>query len=133
MAKQAFEEAIAELDTLGEDSYKDSTLFMQLLRDNLTLLHTSDAQVKPTLPPPPTHTQNTVSSGSKPLSWWYGVVGHLETCTVTVIAMRVLIASSLEASNKIKYTQMIASRDILGQLVRILLWDVFFKTKEINM
>ncbi|KAJ6953058.1 hypothetical protein NC652_004904 [Populus alba x Populus x berolinensis] len=32
-----FEEAIAELDTLGEESYKDSTLIMQLLRDNLTL------------------------------------------------------------------------------------------------
>ncbi|KAG2724965.1 hypothetical protein I3843_01G044200 [Carya illinoinensis] len=43
MAKQAFEEAIAELDTLGEDSYKDSTLIMQLLRDNLTLW-TSDMQ-----------------------------------------------------------------------------------------
>ncbi|KAI7745842.1 hypothetical protein M8C21_025312 [Ambrosia artemisiifolia] len=40
---KAFEEAIAELDTLGEDSYKDSTLIMQLLRDNLTLW-TSDAQ-----------------------------------------------------------------------------------------
>ncbi|KAK9054221.1 hypothetical protein SSX86_025299 [Deinandra increscens subsp. villosa] len=37
LAKQAFDEAIAELDTLGEDSYKDSTLIMQLLRDNLTL------------------------------------------------------------------------------------------------
>ncbi|GER26182.1 14-3-3 protein [Striga asiatica] len=44
MAKQAFEEAIAELDTLGEESYKDSTLIMQLLRDNLTLW-TSDVQV----------------------------------------------------------------------------------------
>ncbi|KAL8133935.1 14-3-3-like protein D [Apium graveolens] len=43
MAKQAFEEAIAELDTLGEESYKDSTLIMQLLRDNLTLW-TSDMQ-----------------------------------------------------------------------------------------
>ncbi|CAN6567894.1 hypothetical protein ACFX13_000484 [Malus domestica] len=43
MAKQAFEEAIAELDTLGEESYKDSTLIMQLLRDNLTLW-TSDLQ-----------------------------------------------------------------------------------------
>ncbi|RVW65311.1 14-3-3 protein 1 [Vitis vinifera] len=40
---EAFEEAIAELDTLGEESYKDSTLIMQLLRDNLTLW-TSDAQ-----------------------------------------------------------------------------------------
>ncbi|KAK3211200.1 hypothetical protein Dsin_015906 [Dipteronia sinensis] len=44
MAKQAFEEAIAELDTLGEESYKDSTLIMQLLRDNLTLW-TSDMQI----------------------------------------------------------------------------------------
>ncbi|THG20722.1 hypothetical protein TEA_005829 [Camellia sinensis var. sinensis] len=37
LAKQAFDEAIAELDTLGEDSYKDSTLIMQLVHDNLTL------------------------------------------------------------------------------------------------
>ena len=34
---QAFDDAIAELDTLDEESYKDSTLIMQLLRDNLTL------------------------------------------------------------------------------------------------
>ena len=34
---QAFDDAIAELDTLNEESYKDSTLIMQLLRDNLTL------------------------------------------------------------------------------------------------
>lgn len=40
---QAFDDAIAELDTLNEDSYKDSTLIMQLLRDNLTLW-TSDTQ-----------------------------------------------------------------------------------------
>ncbi len=33
----------AELDTLSEDSYKDSTLIMQLLRDNLTLW-TSDME-----------------------------------------------------------------------------------------
>ncbi|KAK1899992.1 14-3-3 protein epsilon [Dissostichus eleginoides] len=39
----AFDDAITELDTLNEDSYKDSTLIMQLLRDNLTLW-TSDMQ-----------------------------------------------------------------------------------------
>ncbi|CAI0446214.1 unnamed protein product [Linum tenue] len=37
LAKQAFDEAIAELDSLNEESYKDSTLIMQLLRDNLSL------------------------------------------------------------------------------------------------
>ncbi|KAI3752863.1 hypothetical protein L2E82_24902 [Cichorium intybus] len=35
LAKQAFDEAISELDSLS--SYKDSTLIMQLLRENLTL------------------------------------------------------------------------------------------------
>ena len=43
MAKSAFDDAISELDTLGEESYKDSTLIMQLLRDNLTLW-TSDIE-----------------------------------------------------------------------------------------
>ena len=37
LAKKAFDDAIAELDNLQEDSYKDSTLIMQLLRDNLTV------------------------------------------------------------------------------------------------
>jgi len=37
LAKTSFDKAIAELDSLNEDSYKDSTLIMQLLRDNLTL------------------------------------------------------------------------------------------------
>lgn len=37
LAKKAFDSAIAELDQLQEDSYKDATLIMQLLRDNLTL------------------------------------------------------------------------------------------------
>lgn len=36
LAKQAFDDAIAELDSLSEESYRDSTLIMQLLRDNLT-------------------------------------------------------------------------------------------------
>ena len=43
LAKQAFDEAISELDTLGEESYKDSTLIMQLLRDNLTLWTSDNA------------------------------------------------------------------------------------------
>ena len=43
LAKMAFDDAIAELDQLSEDSYKDSTLIMQLLRDNLTLW-TSDQE-----------------------------------------------------------------------------------------
>jgi len=42
LAKSAFDDAIAELDTLDEESYKDSTLIMQLLRDNLTLWTSSD-------------------------------------------------------------------------------------------
>merc|ERR1712032_1486098 len=39
----AKKDAIAELDNVAEDSYKDSTLIMQLLRDNLTLW-TSDQE-----------------------------------------------------------------------------------------
>eukprot|EP00497_Spongosphaera_streptacantha_P000877 TRINITY_DN159_c0_g1_i1.p1 TRINITY_DN159_c0_g1~~TRINITY_DN159_c0_g1_i1.p1 ORF type:complete len:182 (+),score=51.80 TRINITY_DN159_c0_g1_i1:284-829(+) len=37
LAKKAFDGAIEKLDTLNDASYKDSTLIMQLLRDNLTL------------------------------------------------------------------------------------------------
>jgi len=37
LAKEAFDGAISKLDTLNDSSYKDSTLIMQLLRDNLTL------------------------------------------------------------------------------------------------
>ena len=37
MARDAFDEAIAELDNVDDEFYKDATLIMQLLRDNLTL------------------------------------------------------------------------------------------------
>jgi len=37
LAKKSFDAAIEKLDELRDDSYKDSTLIMQLLRDNLTL------------------------------------------------------------------------------------------------
>lgn len=37
LAKTAFDEAISQLDSLSDSTYKDSTLIMQLLRDNLTI------------------------------------------------------------------------------------------------
>ena len=46
MARTAFDQAIAELDALDEDQYKDSTTIMQLIRDNLTLW-TSELQDEP--------------------------------------------------------------------------------------
>jgi len=58
LAKAAFDDAIAELDTLSEDSYKDSTLIMQLLRDNLTLW-TSDMQPEPEVEGEAPSTENT--------------------------------------------------------------------------
>ena len=42
LAKKSFDAAIEKLDTLNDASYKDSTLIMQLLRDNLTLWTSSD-------------------------------------------------------------------------------------------
>lgn len=43
LAKQAFDDAISKLDKLKEEQYKDATLIMQLLRDNLTLWTTNNA------------------------------------------------------------------------------------------
>ncbi|CAK94789.1 unnamed protein product (macronuclear) [Paramecium tetraurelia] len=37
IANDAFEQAIAQVDSVNEENYKDCTLIMQLLRDNLTL------------------------------------------------------------------------------------------------
>lgn len=46
LAKNAFDAAISKLDSLEEADYKDSTLIMQLLRDNLTLWTASDEDDK---------------------------------------------------------------------------------------
>lgn len=37
LAKEAFDSAIADLDGLEEDEYRDSATILQLIRDNLTL------------------------------------------------------------------------------------------------
>ena len=50
---EAFDDAIAELDTLSEESHKDSTLIMQLLRDNLTLWTSDAADAAETAAPAP--------------------------------------------------------------------------------
>jgi len=42
LAKRAFDEAIEKLDSLSDVSYRDSTLIMQLLRDNLTIWNQND-------------------------------------------------------------------------------------------
>jgi len=44
MAKDAFDEAIQKLDELSEEQYRDSTLIMQLLKDNKELWDHSDDQ-----------------------------------------------------------------------------------------
>ncbi|CDS42880.1 14-3-3 protein zeta:delta [Echinococcus multilocularis] len=43
LAKKAFDDAVSDVDSANDDSYKDSTLIMQLLRDNLALW-TSDPE-----------------------------------------------------------------------------------------
>ena len=37
LARDQFDEAIADLDDVKDEYYKETTLIMQLLRDNLTL------------------------------------------------------------------------------------------------
>jgi len=43
LAQAAFDQAIDQLDSLGEDAYRDSTLIMQLLKDNLSLWNEAQA------------------------------------------------------------------------------------------
>ncbi|OBT51114.1 tyrosine 3-monooxygenase/tryptophan 5-monooxygenase activation protein [Pseudogymnoascus sp. 24MN13] len=51
LAEPSFDDAVAELDSLAEESYRDSTLIMQLLRDNLTLWTSSDRGDDEAAPP----------------------------------------------------------------------------------
>merc|ERR1711988_317783 len=44
LAQAAFDNAIDQLDSLGEEAYRDSTLIMQLLKDNLSLWNESEGQ-----------------------------------------------------------------------------------------
>jgi len=53
LAKKAFDDAIEKLDTLGDATYKDSTLIMQLLRDNLTLWTSQNDENAEAAPPEP--------------------------------------------------------------------------------
>ena len=46
ISKEAFDNAMPDLDKLEEEQYKDSATIMQLLRDNLTLW-TTDTEEKP--------------------------------------------------------------------------------------
>lgn len=46
MAKDAFDQAIKELDTLDEDQHRDATTIMSLLRDNLQLWTSDDGTVE---------------------------------------------------------------------------------------
>jgi hypothetical protein len=100
LAKQAFDDAIAELDTLSEESYKDSTLIMQLLRDNLTLW-TSDMQdsgaifplvaarlavadVTPQTNPPTRKTRRRPQTSRKSLVWlFFSRLPHLDYLYLT--------------------------------------------------
>ncbi len=44
LAKEAFDSAMEEIKEVKEDTYKDSTLILQLLRDNLTLWQTEEGE-----------------------------------------------------------------------------------------
>jgi len=44
LAKNAFDQAVEQLENISDDTYKDSTLIMQLLRDNITLWTSSEEE-----------------------------------------------------------------------------------------
>jgi len=46
LAKKAFDDAIEKLDSLQDASYRDSTLIMQLLRDNITIWNQNNDEIE---------------------------------------------------------------------------------------
>jgi len=51
LAQKAFDDALQDIDSVDDATYKDSTMIMQLLKDNL-LLWGNDAQENPAAPAP---------------------------------------------------------------------------------
>lgn len=49
LAKSAFDTAVTRLENLTEEEYKDATLIMQLLRDNLTLWQSENEEDAPAM------------------------------------------------------------------------------------
>lgn len=47
LAKEAFDDAVSKIGSLPEERYKDTTLIMQLLRDNLAIWTTETDENKP--------------------------------------------------------------------------------------
>ena len=91
LAKSAFDDAVSELDSLNEESYKDSTLIMQLLRDNLTLW-TSDTQGEEdedgesvSFPPPPSLFHSTPGMCSRSLCKWTMVISNSYPCLDIIV------------------------------------------------
>lgn len=66
IVRSGFEDAIAELDNVSEDSYRDSTLIMQLMRDNLTLWSASGEDSATTAPAEDNLTSPFQTNGNTP-------------------------------------------------------------------
>lgn len=109
LAKTAFDDAIAELDTLSEESYKDSTLIMQLLRDNLTLW-TSDMQADEG-EAPKDEVQNLDGEDN-----WPWLAGE-QACALYVLAMPLRVCVCTYDRSKIKLWKICGMSNRLTKLI----------------
>jgi len=69
MAQAAFDDAIEETDNIPEDSYEESTLTLQRLRDNLTLWTSDDAPHK--------RRRLRTKTAGRACACWQGLAQHL--------------------------------------------------------